>query len=1284
ISRSSDAHGSTIHYRYRRDRGQLYLSDISYVSPHACAGNAACTEALSGYGARVRFVYEPREDAFTTYTSGYPVTTALRLRRIEVTAYDDETEQRTLVRRYHLRYQTGTFHSLLSEVQVEGRPSTTRTASALGTTLTFAEGVRTIPESGLTDAIVGDLLPAMRFRYSALPAGASGGIPGFGGLSNTVVDIPGSPPSSIDEARSELMDVNSDGLPDLVVTDPARYRTRDGQPGAGVFFNGFAGTDVRPASAGSFSAAVPLGVPAGLDAVMAFSNLNVVPMDIDGDGRQDLLHMPRTRSYGWFTPVRAPDGSTVSISPRDQGWRFAYAQIDLPATDLDPRIDLGRDGQHIEVLDVNNDHLIDVVRTTGTVMQTWLNLGWLPGGDGRFGSYTVSGTGAVTSSSVALSTAPYESCLLQSGTPIDFESSEVRLADMNGDGLQDLVEIQRGRIRYWPGRGVGSFGVGPRRCARGEGANRYIEVASPPRDLPIDLAGVQLADIDGDGASDILAVRFDAIDVWFNRAGSSFTERLIVRGTPAAPGFANRVRFTDIDGSGTIDAVYGNGGDWQFVDLLADASGNALRPRLLVGVENGLGAETSIGYESSVVDYLRDLAEAQTCAGSCESFVWQGSNGPSGSSRLARLTREPAATLLRPGGTPVISTVVRSVTTTDHLERIGATPQSSESRFAYHDGYYEGIEQEFRGFGAADAVVVGDDESQDVLTRTWFHQGRRPANIADDRLTFSPDEALKGREYLTEVFNRAGVFLTTSHATLSTRLLATGLDARPIQYAFVSEMNEIRYDTSPFTPSTEGLSLPSVRREVVSASTGTPGPASPAADPARTIGLRGALRARVRTTYDAVDNLGHVLQQTVYGHVADSGWVGPTDEPVVSVSVPVAVSPGAGRWLWRTRRQYAHGSDTAFLFGDTETVFDPANGDPLHVYTHVSHPSGLPAYVFNGEGFDDGGASAVGAAAQDMASSAQYDAWGNVTATWSGAGTGTVGGPAQQLRRRDVGYDALFHHFPVRETLEATSTVDLVTQVPMPVSGGFGTIIVGKGEPGWDRGLGAIRYALDPNGQRTSMTQDGLGRVTSMTPPLTDRCGATTLTVANTVPATVISYQVTSDGRTQPMSTVHTVQVLHTAECDYTSLGTELATSEAMGFVDGLGRVRATLAQGERDTGAHHWIRSGLTQLDRKGQVLRAYHPSYLADTAVSFGTVVTPGSEVFTTATYDAFGRAIEARAEDLSLTTTSYHAASTTVCDPLDHGSGLHADTCTTSRSDGFGRVIDQILIASTALGT
>ena len=95
-------------------------------------------------------------------------------------------------------------------------------------------------------------------------------------------------------------------------------------------------------------------------------------------------------------------------------------------------------------------------------------------------------------------------------------------------------------------------------------------------------------------------------------------------------------------------------------------------------------------------------------------------------------------------------------------------------------------------------------------------------------------------------------------------------------------------------PSVDVLNLSSVRRERVSATTGAVSALSPAADPERVVALRGALRARVQTTYDVVDNLGHVRQQTVYGHVADSGWVGPTDEPTVSVSVPVAICPPGG------------------------------------------------------------------------------------------------------------------------------------------------------------------------------------------------------------------------------------------------------------------------------------------------------------------------------------------------------------------------------------------------------
>ena len=110
-----------------------------------------------------------------------------------------------------------------------------------------------------------------------------------------------------------------------------------------------------------------------------------------------------------------------------------------------------------------------------------------------------------------------------------------------------------------------------------------------------------LADVDH-GADDVLQVRFDAIDVWLNQAGRAFAARIIVRNTPANPGFANRIRLVDLDGSGTLDVVYGTAHGWRYVDL---AGGQ--RPRMLVGVENGLGARTELQYETSAEDYLRDL-----------------------------------------------------------------------------------------------------------------------------------------------------------------------------------------------------------------------------------------------------------------------------------------------------------------------------------------------------------------------------------------------------------------------------------------------------------------------------------------------------------------------------------------------------------------------------------------------------------------------------------------------------------------------------------------------------
>ena len=38
------------------------------------------------------------------------------------------------------------------------------------------------------------------------------------------------------------------------------------------------------------------------------------------------------------------------------------------------------------------------------------------------------------------------------------------------------------------------------------------------------------------------------------------------------------------------------------------------------------------------------------------------------------------------------------MTTTDQFNLVGREEQKGETLYAYHDGYYDGYEQEFRGF----------------------------------------------------------------------------------------------------------------------------------------------------------------------------------------------------------------------------------------------------------------------------------------------------------------------------------------------------------------------------------------------------------------------------------------------------------------------------------------------------------------------------------------------------------------------------------------------------------
>ena len=1240
LTKMSDAHGSTVYYRYLEDEGSRYLSDVHYVSPASCAAGGDyvaqrnCDEPLSDYGRRVRFHYAARQDVFDSYVPGWRVSTRLRLVRIGVSAAQGAPGSRSMVRRYHLGYLAGSFHSLLETVQVEGRPHALD--GSAGAVVASAE----IPSEAAMDASttpLGPLLPPLTFGYSSTRPSTST-IAGFGGLDATVHTSPASPTHSVDEAVSDFFDVNSDGLPDLIVTNPARYRTASGAPAVGVFFNGFSGTGTAPAAAGTFSRAVSVAVPPHLSDVMDLSNSNVVPMDIDGDGRSDLLHMPRRANYGYFIATRNDNANAVR--PASQGWEFSHVPVALERGVTDPRLDLSRDGAHMRAIDVNNDHLIDIVRTTGTVMQTWLNLGWLPGGNGRFGSYTYD----EAADEYVLSTAPYESCLLHSGTPIDFEDREVQLADMNGDGIQDIVQIRRGFVRYWPGRGLGLWGEGPASCPRGEGANRYIEMATPPTEVNTELAGVYLQDVNHDGAADVVQVRFDAVDVWFNEAGHGFTPRIIARGTPAAPSFAPRVRFVDIDGSGTVDIVFGNADRYQWIDPMG-----GLRPRLLTRVTNGLGALTTLEYGSSATEYLRDLAEAERCSPSdvtCDRFAW---NHPRPCDGV--LGTQPGAVCeYRSGGSPVISTVVTAVSTSDQFHRLGREENVSRTEYRYHDGYYEGIEQEFRGFGAADAISLATehDTHPTGATRTWFHQGRRPNEIASDRLADNPYEPLKGREYQTESWDpESGQYLSTTHSTYAVREMLVGLDDRAIRYAYVSRTDDLRYNVA-MGPGSEGtIELPSVAWQSASAwaevGTWEAPPADSAADPDHLVSRRGLGTILIRSETQLVDNRGHVLLAAALGRPG-------VDQQIDQYSEPLRVD---GRWLWRQWASMVHGAGDVEIYGYTFHDYTD-NGDLLNTRSLASMPSTLPSgYQFLG---DANGAVGLTQGTQNLDTSSLYDSWGNPTASCVGQNLTTTGTGLNCHRYGQVVYDDDYAQFPETERLAYDRS--------------GGALLYLETEGVWDRGLGVLTSVTDPTDKVTTVGYDGFGRVSYVRAPAAGHSGGSAC-ASNTVPVQHFIYELAVDGL--PVSVVRAY-----AENDCGMIGADQI--ETRTYVDGLGRSRATLSPGSTSAacdGGGAWVQSGVTYFNARGTVRRAYQNEWITDAEPSPRRAVQRPSVPYEWSTYDAFARPRCAVSACGNMTCTTYHALTTDVCDPLDMTPGsIFTDTCTTTRNDGHGRAIDQVL--------
>jgi RHS repeat-associated protein len=434
-----DTNGNRVEYSYEKHQGQIYLAEIRY-GLHA-------TEA-SGFF-RIAFAYdELRPDKLSDYRGRFKVTTSKRLR--SVTVYLGERR----VRHWSLDYHPNRPLTQLAKFTVFGDERT---------------------ETGAGASINEDYLPPVEFDYSPSELGTNVGWNTAGPFLNV----------SLAQGEGRLVDLNRDGLPDLLLEDNGIYASAlnrgpgrnfgaltdftttafypslndpatrladlrgDGtlkvlvDDGGGVYFREFtSATTLGPVVDFTLPGAFPLDDPA------------IQTVDIDNDRAMDFM---------------AADGGDRFSFIISGGGDTPNAFFEGPPTPVAANVSFA-DGW--QLADMNGDRMpdlavIDTVQGGGVVFYPGMGFG------------------------------QFDAAITMSGGPVDGDlgprgRAGLSLVDLDGDGLSDLVLVESGIVKIWPNRSGAAWGA---------------PVVIDTDDVPFFNVGgtaVQFLDMNGNGSTDIV------------------------------------------------------------------------------------------------------------------------------------------------------------------------------------------------------------------------------------------------------------------------------------------------------------------------------------------------------------------------------------------------------------------------------------------------------------------------------------------------------------------------------------------------------------------------------------------------------------------------------------------------------------------------------------------------------------------------------------------------------------------------------------------------------------
>ncbi len=520
VSREQDTNGNRIDYEYVAfpdSPGQIYPKRIVY--------NRHATQSLDGEQIVV-FQYEAqtRPDPVSDYRFAFEVITARRLIAIDtctrggsfspVTSCDAVGEAGAArVGAYRLDYdEVGACEEGVCARGMLGNACVVDVDCVAG--VTRLERITQIGDDGVTE------LPPLRFTYTELelfqnpewifvagfPLGVIGGpesalvdlngdslpdvvesptgLPGTlrrfmnegpdenGVVSFALAEVFAGPQQRLSTPGTQIVDINGDGVADLVTRPSADTSTFEVRRGSDAGFFNIVPNNFEIAGFNDF-------------AVQGFDDPKVQFTDLDFDKRIDIVRSD-TDAGG------SPSGLRVRINRQFAGQEF----LDLPVECAPlPGVDFANGKSFL--VDLNGDRLLDVVQveTTPTALQ---QIRFFPscggGGYGRGGSCEAQGP------AVTLGGAPVEGL---SGA--DFQNfSGFRWQDLTNDGLSDLLWTGPQSMTAWINVGgdrlrrveLGSYlpGVDFDRCDPGTGCN--------PQNFDLML----FADINANGTTDIVHV----------------------------------------------------------------------------------------------------------------------------------------------------------------------------------------------------------------------------------------------------------------------------------------------------------------------------------------------------------------------------------------------------------------------------------------------------------------------------------------------------------------------------------------------------------------------------------------------------------------------------------------------------------------------------------------------------------------------------------------------------------------------------------------------------------